>query len=296
MKIVSKSWRMLLTAPPPPRLSEYDPHRPGCILRRRGSRRGGKRAGLHPCVRAGRAGGALEHRHRHRWPSRRRGVAQGSRGHDLHAARPRRRQAVHRTDRVACGVRRRGSVRRRADARPRALADRAAVVPPRSGSRGRRVLALRRSPSRPSHGRRLQRQRRRRARGLRRPQRFVAGQLVGCSVGIGREDRRGRMDRGDADSVLAASLHGVRAPHLRHQRAALHPAEERARVAGPRPQDRERAGLAHGPSRRPARRVAASHAGAAAVPLEPRRVRRRPPRPAIRSTTARACSAAPGSI
>ena len=235
--------------------------------------RRGKRAGACPCLRAGRAGGALDDPDRDRWPPRRRGLAPGARGHDVHAARPRRRQAGHRTDRAAPGVRRRGVVCRRAAARPRACADCAAARPPRPERRSRRLLAVSRSPPRPSDGRRLQRERRGRSGRRRRLQRLVGGQLVGRRVGVRREDGRRRVDGGDADPVLAASLHQCRAPHVRHQRAALHPAQERARLAGPRAQDRERAGLADGPSRGTDRRVAASHAGAAAVSLEPCRVR-----------------------
>ena len=126
-------------------------------------------------------------------------------------------------------------------------------------------------------------------------QRFVDRRLVGCGVGVRREDRRHRLGRRDADSLLAAAVFPCGAADVRDQRDALHPAQEGGSLAGPRAEDRERPGFADGTSRRPRRRRAAADRRAAArtSSAAPSMSSRRP---AIRSTTAHGRSPAPASI
>ncbi len=114
--------------------------------------------------------------------------------------------------------------------------------------------------------------------------------------GVGDQDRRGWMGRGDADSVLTAALSGGRSPHLRHQCDALHPAEERAGVAGARAEEGERAGVAARPSRRSGGRFSAADVRAPACTWSaaPSSSLRRAI--GIRSTTAPGCLRAPASI
>ena len=156
--------------------------------------------------------------------------------------------------RAAHRLRRRRAVCGGADARPRAGAHRAATGAARSARRGGQLHAHARPAPRSPDRRGVRGERGRRAERYHHLQRLLDRRLVGRGVGIGGEDRRHRMVRRDADPVFAAAVLPIRAAHLRHQRDALHPAQEGGSLAGARAEDRKRHGVADGAPRRARRR------------------------------------------
>ena len=181
-----------------------------------------------------------------RRPDGRGGLAEGRRLCGLPPARPRGGPAGDRGHRAASRLRRRRALRRRPALRPRSGAGRPAPVAPRRAGRRRPLHGLPRPAPRPAHGCPLRGERRRRAARRHHLQRHLDRPIVGRGLGVAGHARRAGLDGRDADPVLGAALPAGPVPDLGHQRRALHPEEERERLAGAGAQARERARLAHG--------------------------------------------------
>ena len=190
--------------------------------------------------------------------------------HRLHPARSERRQAGDRAHRGARCLRRRRAVRRRADVRQRARAHRAAAVAPRRRCRRRLRRALPRSDARPPD--------RARSSGSARPACSSDAILYNDTWTTARGTRVWEsavtIDEQGWSAEMRIPLSQLRFPFgdradVGRQRRALHPAQERDRLARAGAQERERPRLADGAPDRPRRHPARARTSSC-CPTRPR--------------------------